>query len=162
MLRGTSWLLAKHEPGESGSHTQARARTHTRTRTHTHTPSYLCLLSWRRSASLTALSSFSGRSWEQEAERRGFLSARRRRGIMLWRNRSFLGFTCRKMVETQTVFRDDCIVFTYVFKVLEVLQLIWWTHQINRRAQGVLPADSALHVHTWEDQRAFERNTLTF
>lgn len=40
------------------------------------------------------LSSFSGRSWEQEADSRCFLSARCSRGKTLWRKRSFFGFTC--------------------------------------------------------------------
>lgn len=38
----------------------------------------------------------SGRSCEQEAESCCFLSSRWRRGRTLWRNRSFLSFTCRK------------------------------------------------------------------
>lgn len=68
---------------------------HTQTRKHTHIGGHLCLLLWQFSDSLGMLSSFSGRSWEQEAERRFFLSARCRRGKTLWRNRSFFGFTCR-------------------------------------------------------------------
>lgn len=40
--------------------------------------------------------SSTGPSWEQEAESWSFLSARCRRGRTLWRNRSFLSFTCRK------------------------------------------------------------------
>lgn len=58
--------------------------------THTHS-SYLHLLSFMLKGPSSC-----GRSWPHEAESWCFLSARWRRGRTLWRNRSFLSFTCRK------------------------------------------------------------------
>lgn len=62
--------------------------------THTHIQSrssYLHLVSFMLKAPSSC-----GRGWQQEVESWCFLSARWRRGRTLWRNRSFLSFTCRR------------------------------------------------------------------